>query len=183
MSHTGCGMPQHRALILLAYNNHVCLRTTQAAPADQHLATKQAAENVIVDNVVYQKYNPRIHGDYDPNAPYAKYHEKINEVDRGAESGAPGMSSEDHYTAMATFNRKTGAFQSLDQTAEQHNDYNKSTRQLNAFFDVDAAANAHNGQSLKAERRQQKYTKKEIQEMRAKRKEKQHKKRLEFYRS
>ncbi|OBT72750.1 hypothetical protein VF21_08973 [Pseudogymnoascus sp. 05NY08] len=39
-----------------------------------------------------------------------------------------------------------------DLTPENHNDENKSKRQMNAFFDVDAAANSHDGRSLKAER-------------------------------
>lgn len=133
----------------------------------------------------YQGYNPRIHGKYDPNAPYAQYHNKLREAEAVAadpELAAAQGHAAGHDTA-ATFNRFTGAFQGADKSAERHNDSSKSARQLNAFFDVDAAANAHEGRSLKAERQQQKFSKKEIKEMASKRREKKEKKRMDFYRS
>ena len=43
---------------------------------------------------------------------------------------------------------------------------------MNAFFDVDSAANSHDGRSLKEERRNNKPSKQEIAEMNQKRKEK-----------
>jgi hypothetical protein len=66
---------------------------------------------------------------------------------------------------------------------EQHDDYHKSGRQMGAFFDVDAAANAHGGRSLKEERRNQTLSKKQIKELAAKRREKKEKKRMDFYKS
>lgn len=135
----------------------------------------------------YQGYNPRIHGNYDPNAPYAKFHEQKHASEEQSaipiDSSIPTQMGLAEYTATGTFNRFTGGFQTAEKSAERHDDYNKSGRQLNAFFDVDAAANAHGGKSLKDERRQQKLSKKEIQELSRKRREKKEKKRLEFYRS
>ena len=66
---------------------------------------------------------------------------------------------------------------------EQHDDHHKSGRQMGAFFDVDAAANAHGGRSLKEERRNQQLSKKQIKELAAKRREKKEKKRMDFYKS
>lgn len=105
-------------------------------------------------------YNPAIHGDYDPTAPYAQ-------------------PQEDEYTAVARFNRFTGKFQAPDSklVPENYNDENKSRRQLNFYFDADAAANSHDGRSLKAERQTKKLTKKELKEFKAKRKEKKEQKR------
>jgi len=135
----------------------------------------------------YQGYNPKIHGNYDPNAPYAKFHEQKHAAEEQPaitlDSNAVAQAGPTDYTAAGTFNRFTGGFQTGEISAERHDDYNKSGRQLNAFFDVDAAANAHGGKSLKDERRQQKLSKKEIQELSRKRREKKEKKRLEFYRS
>jgi hypothetical protein len=54
---------------------------------------------------------------------------------------------------------------------------------MGAFFDVDAAANAHGGRSLKEERRNQTLSKKQIKELAAKRREKKEKKRMDFYKS
>lgn len=54
---------------------------------------------------------------------------------------------------------------------------------MNAFFDVDSAANSHDGRSLKEERRNNKPSKKEVAEMNQKRKEKKQAKRLAFLKS
>lgn len=133
----------------------------------------------------YQGYNPKIHGDYDPTAPYAQYHNRKRDEEDAAtgQSQLGEASGAGAYAMSATFNRVTGAFQTADQSVERHSDASKSARQMNAFFDVEAAANAHDGRSLKAERQQKKFSKKEISEMVAKRKEKKLKKRLDFYRS
>lgn len=115
----------------------------------------------------YQGYIPSIHGDYDPTAPYAKYHEQKRmeeEAEEAAQEGN-GLLSAQHsgYGATGAFNRFTGRFQTAEQAADRHNDANKSKRQLNAFFDADKAANSNEGKSLKAERRKKKHTKDEIQ--------------------
>lgn len=135
----------------------------------------------------YQGYNPKIHGNYDPNAPYAKFHQ-IQEAEYNVASGLASSDalldpSATGYGNVAAFNRFSGSFQSGEKSTDRHTDFNKSGRQLNAFFDVDAAANVHDGRSLKEERRAQKLTKKEIQEMRKKRREKKENKRLEFYKT
>ncbi|KAI9764369.1 MAG: hypothetical protein M1840_008507 [Geoglossum simile] len=80
------------------------------------------------------------------------------------------------------FNRFTGKWQPLDVTPELHNDENKSRRQMSAFFDVDAAANSHDGRSLKAERSGKKLTKKELKAFKEKRREKKEEKRRAWLR-
>ena len=77
----------------------------------------------------------------------------------------------------AHFNRFTGRFQDTSINPENHNDANKSRRQMNAFFDVDAAANSHDGRSLKAERRSKNLSKKELKAFKNKRREKKEEKR------
>jgi hypothetical protein len=133
----------------------------------------------------YQGYNPAIHGSYDPNAPYAKFHEQQRAQEQAIQDYGSLAAAQQvaDYTATANFNRFSGGFQTEDKNTERHDDYHKSGRQMNAFFDVDAAANAHEGRSLKEERRQQKLSKKEIQELSKKRREKKEKKRLDFYKS
>ncbi len=145
---------------------------------------KQTSSDAADPN--YSGYNPKIHGSYDPNADYAQYHEKKREEEAevvanpyGVIAPAPGT----EYAASGTFNRFTGSFQDAEKSAEQHNDYNKSGRQMGAFFDVDAAANAHDGRSLKEERRNEKLSKKQIKELADKRRAKKEKKRMDFYKS
>ncbi|KAK3707625.1 hypothetical protein LTR37_011973 [Vermiconidia calcicola] len=134
----------------------------------------------------YYGYNPKIHGTYDPNAPYAQYHKKKREEEAGFEQGLVGglpSTQDGAYEVAGAFNRFTGNFQSGDKSAEKHNDYNKSGRQMGAFFDVDAAANSHDGRSLKEERRNEKLTKKQVRELAEKRRAKKENKRLAFYKS
>lgn len=128
----------------------------------------------------YLGYNPKIHGDFDPNADYAKYHqETVDESETNAEATSAGVAGH-VYQQSATFNRFTGKFQSQDKGPDKHNDANKSRRQMDAFFDVDRAANAHGGQSLKAQRQQQKLSKRQIQEYNDKKKAKKIKKDREW---
>lgn len=65
---------------------------------------------------------------------------------------------------------------------DYHNDENKSKRQMTAFFDVDAAANSHDGRSLKAERRGKTLSKKELKAFKEKRREKKEEKRRAWLR-
>ena len=124
-------------------------------------------------------YDPAIHGDYDPNADYAKVHESANGgQDRGLPSGDPSAA----YSATGAFNRFTGKWQNADFTPDRFNDENKSRRQMNAFFDVDAAANTHEGKSLKAERANKKLSKKELRAFKDKRREKKEEKRRAWLR-
>lgn len=129
-------------------------------------------------------YNPAIHGSYDPNADYAREATKEEEEAEqaaaaavaAATAGLPSLAGQD-YTASAQFNRFTGKFQQAGQGPEMHNDENKSKRQMNAFFDVDAAANSHDGRSLRAERRQKPLSKKEVEAFKKKRHTKKEEKR------
>jgi hypothetical protein len=118
-------------------------------------------------------YNPAIHGNYDPNADYALEAQAEEEEQQAAKMTDPN----NLYGAAGTFNRFTGKWQNTALTPENFNDENKSKRQMNAFFDVDAAANSHDGKSLKAERQSKKLTKQQVKEFREKRKAKKEEKR------
>ena len=125
----------------------------------------------------YGGYDPAIHGDYDPNASYAQ---ESNAV--GSDATAMTMDPAAAYEAVGGFNRWTGRWQNDSINPENHNDENKSKRQMNAFFDVDAAANSHNGRSLKAERSGKKLSKQELKAFKEKRKEKKEEKRRAWLR-
>jgi hypothetical protein len=134
-------------------------------------------------------YNPAIHGSYDPDADYAqeasKEEEEAEEAARAAAAmaaGLPAPKAAHDYTAQAHFNRFTGKFQTAGQGPDVHNDENKSKRQMTAFFDVDAAANSHDGKSLKAERRGKTLNKKELKAFKDKRREKKEEKRRAWLR-
>lgn len=129
-------------------------------------------------------YNPAIHGNYDPNADYALEATKEEEEAEEAAAAAaafPNRPAQDYSTA-AHFNRFTGKFQQAELGPDMHNDENKSKRQMTAFFDVDAAANTHDGRSLKAERRGKALTKKELKAFQDKRKAKKDDKRRAWLR-
>ncbi|KAK3990656.1 hypothetical protein QBC44DRAFT_325078 [Cladorrhinum sp. PSN332] len=123
-------------------------------------------------------YNPAIHGSYDENAWYA-----VN-ARAQAEQSAPSVldpavaaamlaQGGAEYASGGYFNRFTGQWQMPEQGVERHSDEAKSKRQMNAFFDVDAAANnMHDGRSLKAERAGKKPSKKELREFKEKRRAK-----------
>jgi hypothetical protein len=128
-------------------------------------------------------YNPAIHGDYDPTADYAQNGIAEEETQasrllkaRAAETDVP------NYSATGFFNRFTGKWQSSEIAPENHNDENKSKRQMEAFFDVDSLASSHDGKSLRAERQNRKLSKKELKAFQAKRKEKKEEKRRAWLR-
>ncbi|KAH8702232.1 hypothetical protein BGW36DRAFT_372459 [Talaromyces proteolyticus] len=123
-------------------------------------------------------YNPAIHGDYDPTAPYAQQYEQ----DPQAAGAGSTEDASQLYAATGAFNRFTGKWQDTSLTPENYNDENKSRRQMNAYFDVDAAANSHNGRSLKAERSGKKLTKAEVKAFREKRRERKEEKRRAWLR-
>ncbi|KAL2067609.1 hypothetical protein VTL71DRAFT_2034 [Oculimacula yallundae] len=120
-------------------------------------------------------YNPAIHGDYDPTAWYAQPTAPEPVTGQVADPTA-------QYAATAAFNRFTGRYQAADINPENYNDENKSKRQMNAFFDVDAAANSHDGRSLKAERSGKKISKTELKQFKEKRKMKKEEKRRAWLR-
>ncbi len=121
-------------------------------------------------------YDPAIHGDYDPTAPYAQEHQPGEEIN--GQPADPAVV----YAATGVFNRFTGKWQPNSINPENHNDENKSKRQMSAFFDVDAAANSHNGKSLKAERSGKKLSKQELKAFKEKRKERKEEKRRAWLR-
>ncbi|KAH7135276.1 hypothetical protein B0J11DRAFT_426412 [Dendryphion nanum] len=132
-------------------------------------------------------YNPAIHGSYDPTADYAVEAQKKEEEDEAAAASAAAVAAglpdpNEDYTATGTFNRFTGRFQSDQVNPENHNDEAKSRRQLGAFFDVDAAANVHDGRSLKAERRNQTLSKKQLKAYKEKRRDRKEEKRRAWLR-
>ena len=124
----------------------------------------------------YGGYDPAIHGDYDPTAPYAQ------EVQAMEEPASQAADPSGTYTATGTFNRFTGKWQDASLTPENFNDENKSKRQMSAFFDVDAAANSHNGKSLKAERSGKKLSKQELKAFKEKRRDKKEERRRAWLR-
>lgn len=126
-------------------------------------------------------YDPSIHGDYDPNAWYAQGTTEETTGGAGAAGGVAADASE-LYAATGQFNRFTGRWQHADLTAENFNDENKSRRQMGAYFDVDSAANSHDGRSLKAERSSKKLSKRELKDFKEKRKMKKEEKRRAWLR-
>lgn len=122
-------------------------------------------------------YNPAIHGDYDPTAAYAQQYEP--DAQQSHTATADQLQS---YAATGAFNRFTGRWQDSSLTPENFNDENKSRRQMNAYFDVDAAANSHDGRSLKAERSGKKLSKAEVKAFREKRRERKEEKRRAWLR-
>ncbi|RDA84919.1 hypothetical protein CP532_5168 [Ophiocordyceps camponoti-leonardi (nom. inval.)] len=124
-------------------------------------------------------YNPAIHGDYDPNAWYAQAYNQDQEQQQQALVGIPSFADPAAvaYGVSAGFNRFTGQFQAPGAGPQRHSDEAKARRQMNAFFDVDAAANAHDGRSLKAERQNQKLSKSELKAYKEKRRAKKEEKR------
>lgn len=128
-------------------------------------------------------YNPAIHGDYDENAWYAKNARAVAEPSTSASAlAATDPTAGLSYANGAFFNRHTGQWQTADQGPERHSDEAKSRRQLNAYFDVDAAANMHDGRSLKAERAGKKPTKAELKAFKEKRRAKKEEKRRAWLR-
>ena len=129
-------------------------------------------------------YNPAIHGDYDPNAWYAQGYNNEEEEKAAAAAAAAGAGGVpgDPYGTQAQFNRFTGQFQTDDAGPGRHTDDAKSRRQMNAFFDVDAAANAHDGRSLKAERSNKKPSKTELKAFKEKRRARKEEKRRAWLR-
>ena len=124
-------------------------------------------------------YNPAIHGDYDPNAWYAQAYKQEEEARDAAVAAAalPPEAAGDPYAVSRGFNRWNGQAQAGDMGPGRHSDEAKSRRQMNAFFDVDAAANQHDGRSLKAERQNQRLSKTELKAFKEKRRARKEEKR------
>ncbi|BCR89481.1 WW domain-containing protein [Aspergillus chevalieri] len=158
-------------------------RVPEAAASAPGTAANQEQEQEQPKQPVVGGYNPAIHGDYDPTAPYAQQYEQERNAEVSATAGGvPGMAPGYPYEATGHFNRFTGRWQADSLRPENYNDENKSRRQMNAFFDVDAAANSHDGRSLRAERSAKKLSKKELKAFKDKRREKKEEKRRAWLR-
>ncbi|KAH8176348.1 WW domain-containing protein [Sarocladium implicatum] len=127
-------------------------------------------------------YNPAIHGDYDPTAWYAQGDGAGPSDDSTVVDPYASAALADPYAAAVGFNRFTGQFQAGDMGPDRHSDEAKSRRQMNAFFDVDAAANSHDGRSLKAERSNKKPSKNELKAFKEKRRARKEEKRRAWLR-
>jgi len=132
-------------------------------------------------------YNPAIHGDYDPNAWYAQLDKAgddngVGDAYLAAAAAGVGGDSQLLYVSGGLFNRESGQFQDAALGPERHGDEAKSQRQMHAYFDVDAAANAHDGRSLKAERSGKKPSKSELKAFKEKRRAKKEEKRRAWLR-
>ncbi|KAI6350696.1 hypothetical protein MCOR25_010469 [Pyricularia grisea] len=128
-------------------------------------------------------YNPAIHGDYDNWVAEQKKAGQLPGDDDAAENvhlSDPAAAA--LYASGAQFNRLTGQYQRPDVGPENHSDDAKSRRQMSAFFDVDAAANSHDGRSLKAERAGKRLTKGELKHFKEKRKARKEEKRRAWLR-
>lgn len=169
-----------------------------AAPPPLPTATPATISQL---NSVAGGYNPAIHGSWDPNAPYAQAYKTAEDgtleqqpeaavdptaliaaIAEGGGGGEDDVVVDGEYAQNAAFNRRTGKFQLDEQNPERYSDANKSHRQMNAYFDVDRAANSHDGRSLKAERRGKQPTKKELAMWKEKRKARKEEKRRAWLR-
>lgn len=152
--------------------------TTSAAPLP---ATDPQTGLISNPTSIAGGYNPAIHGDYDENAWYAQALRAPPPAPASTTLVEGQQLAEDHTTA-GLFNRHTGAWQTAEQGAERHSDEAKSRRQMRAFFDVDAAANMHDGRSLKAERAGKKPSRAELKAFKERRKAKKEEKRRAWLR-
>ncbi|KAG6011218.1 hypothetical protein E4U54_008203 [Claviceps lovelessii] len=150
-----------------------------AAPASTTLSAATASSTAAAADDIVGGYNPAIHGDYDPNAWYAQKYTQPDEPYLVPE--IPSLEDEP-YLATAGFNRFTGHFQQPDAGPGRHADEAKSSRQMNAYFDVDAVANADDGRSLKAERSNKRISKSELKAFKEKRRARKEEKRRAWLR-
>lgn len=162
--------------------------TTTAPPA----ATTAAESKTALSNPtsIAGGYNPAIHGSYDENAWYAQNLRTSTaappppgvSASLGASSSSSSAAAAAEYTTDAFFNRHTGQWQLPEQGAERHSDEAKARRQMRAYFDVDAAANMHDGRSLKAERAGIKPSRSELKAFKERRRQKKEEKRRAWLR-
>lgn len=154
-------------------------------PTSSDASAAAAAAPISQPTSVAGGYNPAIHGDWDPNAAYAQAYKAADddtyEADLAAYHAEMDTAEED-YGQTAAFNSRTGQSQTADQSVERHSDASKSYRQMNAYFNVDQAANSHDGRSLKAERRGKQPTRKELAAWKERRKARKEEKRRAWLR-
>ncbi|KAH8782880.1 hypothetical protein F5883DRAFT_133112 [Diaporthe sp. PMI_573] len=172
-------------------NPRVQTATGSAEPSSSSTA---AAATISQPSSVAGGYNPAIHGSWDPNAPYAQAYKQADAADEdttaaqyaaaaaAAGGGEMALEGSDAYAQSAAFNSRTGRSQAADLNPDHFSDAAKSHRQMNAYFDVDRAANSHDGRSLKAERRGKQPTKQELAQWKEKRKARKEEKRRAWLR-
>jgi hypothetical protein len=160
----------------MSFSGLICSLFRNPTSSAAHTTNSGAPGTSSPSRPICGGYNPAIHGSYDPNADYAREASEDEEDKEKAAAGLPTANAQG-YVAQAHFNRFTGKFQQAGVGPELHNDENKSNRQMTAFFDVDAAANSHDGRSLKAERRGKTLSKKELKAFKQKRHSKKEEKR------
>jgi hypothetical protein len=160
------------------FYNQFTRATTWTNPRVPDASSAPGPSNSLseVKKTQYSGYNPAIHGDYDPTAPYAQappdepdtpLPPPLPSAPAAKGSAAPGAK----YEAEGHFNRFTGKWQAADKRPENYGDEGRAMRQMSAFFDVEAAGNEHDGRSLRAERAEKakKLTKKELKAFQEKR--------------
>lgn len=164
-------------------------RVQNATASAEPSSSSAAAATISQPSSVAGGYNPAIHGSWDPNAPYAQAYKQADAADDDstavpytAAAGEMGLEGADAYAQAAAFNSRTGKFQAADMNPDHFSDAAKSQRQMNAYFDVDRAANSHDGRSLKAERRGKQPTKQELAQWKQKRKARKEEKRRAWLR-
>ncbi|KAK7712606.1 hypothetical protein SLS64_004990 [Diaporthe eres] len=168
-------------------------RVQTATASAQPSSSADATATISQPSSVAGGYNPAIHGSWDPNAPYAQAYKQADAADEDPAAvpytataatapGEVGLEGADPYAQAAAFNSRTGRFQAADLNPDNFSDAAKSQRQMNAYFDVDRAANSHDGRSLKAERRGKQPTKKELAQWKEKRKARKEEKRRAWLR-
>lgn len=167
---------------------------TNDAEASSSSAAASASAPLSEITSVAGGYNPAIHGSWDPSAPYAQAYAGAGD-DGDEEATAAEVAAHDaemaaldggegEYLQTAAFNRATGRPQAAggEAATERFSDAARAQRQLGNYFNVDQAANAHDGRSLKAERRGKQPTKKELAQWKEKRKARKEEKRRAWLR-
>ncbi|EFX00073.1 ww domain containing protein [Grosmannia clavigera kw1407] len=128
-------------------------------------------------------YNPAIHGDYDPNAWYAKGLSAEADAKSDVVDGADEDAAIAAAAAAASAILNGGSVEDADGRGESQFSHDaKARRQMNAFFDMDAAASSHDGRSLKAERSGKKPTRAELKAFKEKRRVRKEEKRRAWLR-
>jgi hypothetical protein len=150
-----------------------------AAPAAPGTTDTKTGTGLSNPTSVAGGYNPAIHGSYDENAWYAQ---NLRAPTADPSSSTAGQQQPEEYTSAGFFNKHTGQWQDAEQGTERHTDEAKSRRQMRAYFDVDAAANMHDGRSLKAERSGKKPSRSELKAFKERRKAKKEEKRRAWLR-
>lgn len=149
------------------------------APAPATASSSSAPQPPTHETPAAGGYNPAIHGDYDPTAWYAQGAAAEEEAE---ELAAAVTAEADMYAATVAFNRYSGGMQDDDAGPGRHTDDAKARRQMNAYFDADAASAAHDGRSLRAERQSKKPSKAELKAFKEKRKARKEEKRRAWLR-